>query len=157
MRHYRKYYTKQLEDVPEVMGTESTFIHEHIYKAKIASQGLFGGQSSPKDSTAVETGVFKGYIQVFNQQRKDQRIQIIENLFQELDGLIKDAYLLQVGQEWPMKYEELMDPPDDVKLAIQLYKQFNDNLNKCGLGLLNIDEFWKSYLYQKHMLATLEI
>lgn len=81
VRHYRKFYTKPLEDVPEVMGAETTFVHEHIFKAKIANQGLFGGQATPKDSVAVQTGVFKGYIQVFNQQRKDQRMAIIENLF----------------------------------------------------------------------------
>lgn len=56
-----------------------------------------------------------------------------------------------------MKFEELMDPPPEIAKQRELFNRLNDLLGKCGLGLLNIDEFWKSYLFQKNMLKTLEI
>jgi hypothetical protein len=83
-RHYRMYFNKPLENVKAITGDTKVFIHEHIYKAKIAGSGMFGGgSSSPKDSVAVETGKFKGLIQVYNDSRKERRTEKIDKLFIE--------------------------------------------------------------------------
>ena len=63
VRHYRKYYTKELEKEEEVMG-KSPFMVEQIYRMKQVNSGYMGigGSNDPKDCKPVEVGQFKGLI-----------------------------------------------------------------------------------------------
>lgn len=62
-RHYRKYFTKDLEKEEEVMG-KNPFMIEEIFRMAKANSGLFsfGGSSDPKDFKPVVVGKFKGLV-----------------------------------------------------------------------------------------------
>ena len=100
-RHYRKYYTKELEQEAEVMG-EAPFLHERVFRTKPAGAGLFGlgASANPKDVKPLQTGVFKGLVQVYNDARKQKRVENIEREYAALQRNIREAYKLQVGEEF---------------------------------------------------------
>ena len=73
IKHYRRYYTDELENCREVMPA-SPFLHEDITRAEKKSAGLFGdADADPSSSTIKTTGRFKGLVKVFNKDRLEKR------------------------------------------------------------------------------------
>jgi len=92
VKHYRRYYTKELEELPEVMPP-SPFYLEPIYRQapKGGILGL-GGSKDGGDNELAVTGKFKGLIMVYSKERREEREVKIEKSVTELKDLIKRIY-----------------------------------------------------------------
>jgi hypothetical protein len=80
-RHYRRYYTSELENNDEVMPGYP-FIRETIFRIE-ESGGMFGG-GNPADNKAIKAGVFKGLVEVYNDERKAERTRLLKEGYSEL-------------------------------------------------------------------------
>ena len=92
MKHYRRYYTKELENLPEVMPA-SPFYLEPMYRMQ--QKGAILGMGGSKDSSDNElfvTGKFKGLIMVYSKELREEREIKIEKSVSELKDLIKKVY-----------------------------------------------------------------
>ena len=76
MKHYRRYYPDELENVKDKYGIpiiNSPFIKELIYRSKPVKQGGFLGNLFSGDGGAeyvsINVGYFKGTIRCYNAQR----------------------------------------------------------------------------------------
>jgi hypothetical protein len=105
LKQYRRYYNKNLEDETDLIPGK-TFLTERAFRTKKASSGLlgglgglFGGAQPPAETIAVETGKFKGIIQVFNNQRKKEREALIVEQFNKVAGLTKTLIEIQMAED----------------------------------------------------------
>ena len=69
LKHYRKFYTDELENVKEVMPTKP-FLEEMVFRMK-ESGGLFGGSDDAKDNVSIDAGKFKGLVKVYRKEMRE--------------------------------------------------------------------------------------
>lgn len=128
-KHYRRYYSKPLENVLDPNGNPlvvSPFLSEQITRCEKAKKkkggllgGLFGGSGDPAEDEGPEfevipVGKFKGMLKVFNEDAYNKRKEIIYDQVLKLQILFKECYNLEFdihkGTElekvWP---EDLLD------------------------------------------------
>ena len=73
-KHYRRYYTDELENIEDSPGEKivnTPFSKREIYRAKPVKAGghigtLFGGDEAEEEFARVYSGYFKGMIRCFN-------------------------------------------------------------------------------------------
>lgn len=75
LKHYRRYYTKELEKISDLMPP-SPFLAVPAYRTK-KDDGLFG----TGETTSVLTGKFKGLVKVFREEFRIKRDKLIEENF----------------------------------------------------------------------------
>lgn len=71
----------------------SPFLHEDITRIEKKSAGLFGSaDADPSSSNVRVTGKFKGLVKVFNKERLEKRMLIIDSGFKLLHKLTEDLH-----------------------------------------------------------------
>ena len=108
LKHYRKFYTDELENVKEVMPNKP-FLEEQILRMKQESGGLFGGSNDSSDNVSVPAGKFKGLVKVYRKELRDQRFAKIEEGFNMLETSINDAYEAQINEKMDFDWDLLND------------------------------------------------
>lgn len=151
IKHYRRYYPDNLEDLDEVMPG-CPFLRETIFRVKEQGGGLFGGSSDPSDNVAVKSGVFKGLVVVFNSDRLKVRQEKIAKGFATMETLIASAYKLQLEKELDFDFRKLDDP----KQVDQQIPILTEKIKECGLGPLGIAAFIANYKFQVELQKRLQ-
>lgn len=150
-RHYRRYYTKELDKVPEVMPA-SPFLLEPIYRMEKANALLaMGGSNDTEDNNLVCTGKFKGLIMVYSKELREEREKKIDKSVGEMQSLVKRVYDIQM-QPKPFKFnfEEL-----EGNNAGESFKILKSLCKECGIASLKVDEFMQNYRFEKDLLRRL--
>jgi hypothetical protein len=74
IKHYRRFYTNELELVEEVMPGGSPFMLEPAFRMEQKDAGFFGGGSNDSENNAsVVSGYFKGLVSIYNEERHAKR------------------------------------------------------------------------------------
>ena len=76
IKHYRRYYTDELENIETSPGefiVNSPFVKRDIFRAKPVKSGgimggLFGGDDAEEEFSRVYTGYFKGMVRCYNEK-----------------------------------------------------------------------------------------
>lgn len=143
-KHYRRYYPDELEEVEEVMPG-CPFLKETIYRVAASGGGLFGGDSDPSQNVAIKAGVFKGLVKVYNETRLATRTGKINELMQNMQGLVADIYHLQLSKDLDFDFAILDDAAKRDSAAG--LPAITSKLKECGLAPLRISEFVSNYRF----------
>lgn len=151
LKHYRKFYTDELENVKEVMPNKP-FLEEQIFRMNKESAGLFGGGSNDsKDNVSVDAGKFKGLVKVYRKELRDARMKKIEDGFNMLETSIGEAYEAQLNEKMDFDWNLLNDPKN-----VECYGELRNYLKKAGLDKLKIHEYMANYNFAKQLSERLK-
>jgi len=71
IKHYRRFWTNELELTDEVMPGGSPFMLEPSYRMEQKNAGMFGGgDNDSENNVAVVSGYFKGLIAMYHDERR---------------------------------------------------------------------------------------
>jgi hypothetical protein len=93
IKHYRRFWTNELELVEEVMPGGGPFMLEPAYRMEQKNAGLFGGgDDDSENNVSVVSGHFKGMVAIYNEERRAIREEKMIKGVLEIKEKLKTAY-----------------------------------------------------------------
>lgn len=151
IKHYRRFYTNELELVEEVMPGGSPFMREPAYRMEQESAGLFGGgDNDSENNKSVVSGYFKGLVAMYNEERKAKReVKMLEGVA-GVKLKLAEIYELQLGKKFDFDYECLV-----CSSPAEHYRRLKNMCYECGVGSLKIDEYLANFAYTRNLQKRL--
>lgn len=106
-KHYRKFYNKELENVPEIFETQTPFNTFELKKGQTrgAKTGMFSTakkDASGEADTVQVAGIFKAIIEVDNDVDRAKYQYRKNNLLVKLDEALKNSAIKHTGKPIPI-------------------------------------------------------
>jgi len=161
IKHYRRYYPDELENVKDEKGellVESPFLTEKITRAQNKKDagmlaGLFGGgdQGTAADMTVQEVGDFKGIVRCYNENLFKERKEEVTAALAEIKKLVAQIYDVECQ---PKRFDfdfgalDLHKVEDYDGLEATL-KELRKYVDEAGLGKLGIYKEISNFLFEQ--------
>ena len=148
-RHYRRFYPKELELVPEIMSQPSPFDSYDLKRGQSrgASKSWFSFGSSQKTdasgqaSTEQVVGKFKGVVTVQTGDDRKQYLEFKEKLLLSLKQMLNKISQKKLKKPFALNMEQLdtMEGRKKIEMDLEKLDVAHLNITKC-LGDLESDE-----------------
>ena len=122
VRHYRKFYPDELEQVTEIMETPSPFNKYDLHKGQKRGAGhnwFAVGTKKEKDTTKY-MGKFKGIVSVFNHEIKAHHDRKKAGLKKKMKEMLNDISQVTLARPFELDEEKLETQEGRQKLRAQL-------------------------------------
>lgn len=130
-KHYRQYYSDELENVTDIFPQKSPFNSLELKKGQSRglSKGFFSSllrtakkDASGQDSTEKVVGYFKGIIEVESREDKYKYTQRKQQLLEDLVRKLKQISMAKLGKEITVDLEALGNAMDRKSFEVELRK-----------------------------------